>query len=60
MSLPPGSRLGPYEVVSPIAARGIGEVLRDRDTRLERDAAIEILPAAFTHDPERLARFRRR
>jgi tetratricopeptide (TPR) repeat protein len=53
----PGTRLGPYEIVAPIGAGGMGEVYRARDTRLERDVAIKVLPAAFASDPERLRRF---
>src|SRR5436309_15196278 len=59
MALTVGSRLGPYEIVSPLGAGGMGEVYRARDTRLGRDVALKILPDAFTQDPERLARFRR-
>jgi predicted Ser/Thr protein kinase len=59
MTLAPGARLGPYEVVSPIGAGGMGEVFRARDTRLGRDAAIKVLPAAFAQNAERLARFKR-
>src|SRR6478736_3611044 len=59
MSLQPGARIGPYEVVAAIGAGGMGEVYRARDTRLHRDAAIKILPDAFARDPERLARFER-
>ena len=59
MSLQPGSRLGPYEIVSPLGAGGMGEVYRARDMRLARDVAIKILPEAFASDPERLARFAR-
>ncbi|MEO5761469.1 MAG: serine/threonine-protein kinase, partial [Vicinamibacteria bacterium] len=59
MSLSPGARLGPYEVVSAIGAGGMGEVFRARDTKLNRDVAIKVLPAAFADDPERLARFKR-
>ena len=54
-----GSRLGDYEVTAFIAAGGMGEVYRARDTKLGRDVAIKILPQAFTTDPERLARFER-
>ncbi len=53
----PGARLGPYEVVAPIGAGGMGEVYRARDTRLGRDVAIKVLPAEFASDPERLRRF---
>src|SRR5213080_1990288 len=59
MDLSPGFRLGAYEVLSPLGAGGMGEVYRARDTRLDRDVALKILPDAFTQDPERLARFRR-
>ena len=59
MTLPAGSRLGPYEIVAPIGAGGMGEVFRARDTRLNRDVAIKVLPELFTRDPDRLARFTR-
>ena len=54
-----GTRLGPYEVVAAIGAGGMGEVYRARDTRLDRDVAIKIVPELFATDPERLARFER-
>src|SRR5262245_26358008 len=54
-----GSRLGPYEVLSPLGAGGMGEVYRARDTRLGRDVAIKALPAEVAQNAERLARFRR-
>ncbi|MEO8348818.1 MAG: protein kinase, partial [Acidobacteriota bacterium] len=54
-----GARLGPYEILSPLGAGGMGEVYRARDPRIGRDVAIKILPAAFAADGERLARFRR-
>ena len=54
-----GSRLGPYEIVSALGAGGMGEVYRARDMKLGRDVAIKILPAAFTADPDRRARFER-
>src|SRR5207302_10056729 len=57
MSLAPGARLGPYEILSAIGAGGMGEVYRARDTRLGRDVAIKVLPAAFSTDSERLSRF---
>lgn len=59
MALTPGSRIGPYDVVSTLGAGGMGEVFRARDTRLQRDVALKILPDAFATDPERLARFQR-
>ena len=54
-----GSRLGPYEITAKLGEGGMGEVYRATDTRLEREVAIKVLPAAFTADPERLARFER-
>ncbi len=57
MSLVPGSKLGPFEIVGPLGAGGMGEVYRARDTRLERDVAIKILPTAFSDNSERLHRF---
>ena len=59
MPLASGIRLGPYEIVAPIGAGGMGEVYRARDTKLKRDVAIKILPEAFAADPERMARFQR-
>ncbi|MDQ1348227.1 MAG: eukaryotic-like serine/threonine-protein kinase, partial [Acidobacteriota bacterium] len=55
----PGTRLGPYEITSKLGEGGMGEVWRATDTRLERQVAIKVLPAAFTQDKERLARFER-
>ncbi|MFI5167045.1 MAG: protein kinase [Thermoanaerobaculales bacterium] len=52
-----GSRLGPYEILGPLGAGGMGEVYRARDPRLGRDVAIKVLPAGFAADPERLRRF---
>ena len=59
MPLSPGARIGPYEVVAAIGAGGMGEVYRATDTHLGRDVAIKVLPEAFAHDAERLARFER-
>jgi Tol biopolymer transport system component len=59
MGLNAGTRLGPYEIVAPIGAGGMGEVYRARDSKLERDVAIKLLPAAVAHDADRLARFER-
>jgi Tol biopolymer transport system component len=59
MSLAPGTRLGPYEILAPIGAGGMGEVYRARDTTLDREVAIKVLPAALAQDPERLARLKR-
>jgi serine/threonine protein kinase len=59
VSLPPGARIGPYEVVAKLGEGGMGEVYRARDARLERDVAIKIVPDAFANDAERLARFER-
>ena len=59
MSLSAGTRLGPYEILSAIGAGGMGEVYRARDTKLNRDVALKILPEAFASDPDRLARFTR-
>ena len=59
MSLTPGLKLGPYEIVSLLGAGGMGEVYRAKDMRLGRDVAIKVLPAELAGDPERLARFRR-
>src|SRR5436190_22341172 len=59
MNLTPGTRLGPYEIGSRIGAGGMGEVYRARDTSLNRDVAIKVLPPLFAADPDRLARFTR-
>jgi eukaryotic-like serine/threonine-protein kinase len=59
MALAAGARLGPYEILSALGAGGMGEVYRAKDTKLGRDVAVKILPDSFTHNPERLARFRR-
>ena len=59
MTLSAGTRLGPYEIVGPLGAGGMGEVYRARDPRLGRDIAIKVLPAALASDSERLKRFER-
>ena len=59
MALTPGTTLGVYEVLAAIGAGGMGEVYKARDTKLDRDVALKILPDAFVNDPERLARFER-
>src|ERR1700675_2118597 len=59
MILSVGEKLGPYEIVAPLGKGGMGEVYRARDTKLNREVAIKVLPAAFARDPERLARFER-
>jgi Tol biopolymer transport system component len=57
MSLATGTRLGPYEIVSPLGAGGMGEVYRAHDSRLGREVAVKVLPASFALDAERLRRF---
>lgn len=57
MSLAPGTRLGPYEVLAPLGSGGMGEVYRARDMRLGREVAVKVLPEQFAQDPERLRRF---
>lgn len=57
MSIMPGSKFGPYEILAPIGAGGMGEVYRAKDTRLDRVVAIKVLHGAFAADPERLRRF---
>jgi len=59
LTLTPGTRLGPYEIVAAIGAGGMGEVYRARDAKLNRDVALKIVSGAFIADPDRLARFRR-
>ena len=59
LALTPGTRLGPYEIVNPLGAGGMGEVYRARDAKLNRDVALKILSGTFVNDPNRLARFRR-
>src|SRR5215470_4420444 len=57
MALISGTKLGPYEIVSPVGAGGMGEVYRARDVRLGRDVAIKVLPEALANDTDRLRRF---
>src|SRR5262252_5895386 len=57
MPLSSGNRLGPYEILAPLGAGGMGEVYRARDPRLGRDVAIKVLPASFSKDADRLKRF---
>jgi serine/threonine protein kinase len=57
MSVSAGSRFGPYEILSALGAGGMGEVYRARDTRLDRDVAVKVLPASLAGDPDRLRRF---
>src|SRR6202790_1689753 len=59
MALSAGTRLGPYEILAPIGAGGMGEVYRARDTRLDRTVAIKILPEALAGDPQFRERFDR-
>src|SRR6185312_7083232 len=59
MALTEGARLGPYEILAPVGAGGMGEVYRGRDTRLDREVAIKVLPDSVAQDRERLARFER-
>src|SRR5712671_2146245 len=59
MPLSSGDKLAPYEILAPIGAGGMGEVYRAKDTKLDREVAIKVLPAALARDPERLARFER-
>ncbi len=60
MALQVGTRLGPYTVTAKIGEGGMGEVWQARDTKLDRDVALKVLPAAFTDDPDRLACFERK
>src|SRR4051812_30087017 len=57
MPLPTGTRLGPYEIVGPLGAGGMGEVYRARDSRLGREVALKVVPSEVSADPSRRARF---
>ncbi len=59
MPISTGSRLGPYEIVAPLGAGGMGEVYRAKDDRLKRDVAIKVLPAELAADADRRTRFER-
>ena len=59
MPLSHGDKLGPYEILAPIGAGGMGEVYRAKDTKLDREVAVKVLPDALAHDPARLVRFER-
>src|SRR5436853_7208201 len=59
MALTQATRLGPYEIIAPLGAGGMGEVYRARDSELGRDVAIKVLPLAFAADAARMARFER-
>ena len=59
MTIEPGTKLGPYEVVAPIGAGGMGEVYTAKDTRLDRIVAVKVLPEHLAESPERKQRFER-
>jgi len=59
MPIAPGTTLGPYKILSPIGAGGMGEVHKARDTRLDRTVAVKVLPEHLAESPERKARFER-
>src|SRR6516162_694400 len=57
MPLAPGTKLGPYEIVGPLGAGGMGEVYRAKDTKLKREVALKVLPELFANDEQRMLRF---
>ena len=59
MKMTPGTKLGPYEIQTPIGKGGMGEVYRARDTKLKREVALKVLPDVFARDPGRMIRFKR-
>jgi eukaryotic-like serine/threonine-protein kinase len=59
MTLAAGTRLGPYEILAPLGAGGMGEVYRAKDTRVDRPVALKVLPEEFFEDEDRRARFER-
>ena len=59
MTLSAGTRLGPYEILAPLGAGGMGEVYRARDTRLDRNVAVKVLPTQLSESADALARFER-
>ena len=59
MALEAGAKLGPYEILSPLGAGGMGEVYRAKDSRLKREVAVKVLPDSTARNPEALSRFRR-
>src|SRR3954447_2236742 len=59
MPLSVGDKFGPYEILGPLGAGGMGEVFRAKDTKLKREVALKVLPDTFAGDPERMARFKR-
>jgi eukaryotic-like serine/threonine-protein kinase len=59
MAMTAGTRLGPYEIIAPIGAGGMGEVYHAKDTKLKREVALKVLPESFGRNPDRMARFQR-